>query len=116
MNQNKILVFVVLLSCITLSGCVDESLIQQKILSTWISTDKRVTLDFVDNDSFYKNGDNYDYKLYGDSIKVRYNGMLDIYVSPTMHKFSLEKNVLIIDFSNRNCYGFELNKATYTKL
>lgn len=98
-----------------LGSCDDEASDQQKILGTWISGDNVYKLEFTDSDSFLKNGVPYDYTLFSDSIQIRYNGMLDIYVQPTKHKYSLKKNVLEIDFSNKSCYGFPLEKIMFER-
>lgn len=91
---------------------------QEKILGTWISTDKSDTLDLIDNNSFYRSNnemhhDHYDYKLFIDSIEVRYRGVIFIGISPTRHKYLFDDNILTIDFSNKNCYGFDLTKISY---
>ena len=93
---------------------------QEKILGTWISLDKSDTLDIVDDNNFYKSTsgmhhDHYDYELFVDSIEIGYSGILEILVKPTKHNYSLEGDRLIIDFSNRNCYGFSNQETTYTK-
>lgn len=115
MKYLKILVPILFFALILIISCDNEATNQEKILGTWISTDKSVTLDFIDNNSFHKNGDNYDYKLYDDSIEVRYNGILKIFVSSTKHKYTLSGKTLIIDFSNKICYGFDSQKATFMK-
>lgn len=93
---------------------------QEAIIGTWISADKSDTLDFVNNESFYKSNevmryDHYDYELFGDAIKIRYSGKLYILVSPTVHSFNLSENKLTIDFSNEQCYGFNQEKVDYFK-
>ena len=115
MKSIKFLLFILFICASVLVSCIDDNISQQRILGTWISTDKKDTLDFVDNNSFYKNRDHYDYKLFRDSIEIRYNGMLYIYVHPTKHKYSLDHNTLIIDLSNKSCYGFDLQKMTFIR-
>jgi len=116
MKPIKFLLFIFFISVITLVSCSDNTTVnQQNMLGTWISIDKKDTLNFVDNNSFYKNQDHYDYELSGDSIEIRYNGMLMVYVHPTKHKYSLKDDVLIIDFSNKSCYGFDLQKMTFMR-
>jgi len=115
MKLIKFSLFIFLISVITLVSCSDDTVNQQNVLGIWISIDKKDTLDFVDNNSFYKNQDHYDYELSGDSIEIRYNRMLMVYVHPTKHKYSLKDDVLIIDFSNKSCYGFDLQKMTFMR-
>ena len=115
MKSIKFLLFILFICASVLVSCSDDNTSQQRILGTWISTDKKDTLNFVDNNSFYKNQDHYDYKLFRDSIEIRYNGMLDVYVHPTKHKYSLNQNTLIIDLSNTFCYGFDLQKMTFIR-
>ena len=93
---------------------------QNELLGTWISTDKSDTLYFVNIKDFYRsNGhmvyDHFDYKLFKDSIEIGYSGKMYILVMPTMHKYSLDKGKLTIDFGNKRCYGFDLKEMTYTK-
>lgn len=113
----------ILLTFIMGSGCIDDSqdLKQELILDTWISSDKSDTLHFVDHSNFYRSSstmhyDHYDYELFTDSIKVGYSGILYIAVEPTIHKYSINKERLIIEFDNRQCYGFDLAKKTYENL
>ena len=115
MKRIKFSLFIFFISVVTLASCSDNTVSQQRILGSWISIDKKDTLDFVDNNSFYKNQDHYDYKLFRDSIEIRYNGMLYVYVHPTKHKYSLDQNTLIIDLSNTSCYGFELQKMNFIR-
>jgi len=122
MTGNRILGTVLILVTISLIGCEKYklSINQEKILGTWVSLDKTDTLDIVDERNFYKSTivmhyDHYDYELFVDSIEVEYSGILEILVKPTKHKYSLEGDLLTIDFSNRNCYGFSNKETTYTK-
>ena len=112
-----------LVFAITLISCEEQILDhnQETILGTWISVNNTDTLDFVNDSSFYRSSlnmryDHYDYKLYRDSIKIRYRGKLYIYVYPTKHKYSIDKNTLIIDFTNKNCYGFSRQVITFNKV
>lgn len=115
MKSIKFSLFIFFISVTTLVSCSDDTVNQQNMLGIWISIDKKDTLDFVDNSNFYKNKDHYDYELSGDSIEVKYRGMLFIDVTPTKHKYSLKDDVLIIDFSNKSCYGFDLQKMTFMR-
>jgi len=115
MKPIKFSLFIFFISVITLVSCSDDTTVnQQNMLGTWISIDKKDTLDFVDNSNFYKNKDHYNYELSGDSIEVKYSGML-IYIASTKHKYWLKDDALIIDFSNKLCYGFDLQKMTFLR-
>lgn len=116
MKLIKFSLFIFFISVITLVSCSDDTTVnQQNMLETWISIDKKDTLDFVDNSNLYKNKNHYGYKLFGDSIEVKYSGILFVNVTPTKHKYSLKDDVLIIDFSNKSCYGFDLQKMTFMR-
>jgi len=123
MIANNISRFVLtLVISLTLISCEKENEIasQTKILGTWISVDKRDTLEFANEKDLYKSNstmrhDHFDYTVYNDSIKIGYNGILYVLVLPTKHKYSFNGNNLTIDFSNRNCYGFGNQSITYTK-
>ena len=122
MTRNRILGVVLILIAISVMGCDKYNLAknQEKILGTWISLDKSDTLDIVDDSNFYKSTshmhyDRYLYELFVDSIEIQYSGILYIAVKPTKHNYSLEEDRLIVDFSNRNCYGFSNQETTYTK-
>jgi len=99
------------------SNCSDDTLElnQDKLIGTWISADRLDTLNFVNNTSFYKNSDHFDYKLAKDSIEIRYSGVLYILVQPSNHHYTLIDNTLTIDFTNDNCYGFESTIQTFDK-
>ena len=118
MITNKISRLALILIVITFLSC--DKIPQDKILGTWISIDNSDTLDFVDNNNFYKSTvymryDHYDYQLYNDSIEIGYRGKLYVLVLPTKHKYHLDGNNLTIDFSNKICYGFGMQIMTYTK-
>jgi hypothetical protein len=122
MLKIKYLVFFVLLCAATLISCEKdlETKNQDMILGTWISLDKSDTLDFINDNSFFKSNvsmhyDHFDYQLYKDSIEIRYRGILYIGISPTKHKYWFDRNQLIIDFSNKNCDGFSSKLMTYEK-
>jgi len=117
-NHGILLLLVVAL----LAGCSKNEIEinQEKLIGTWISTDKNDTLYFTTNNDFYhSNGymsyDHYDYELYNDSIEIRYRGKLFVLIHPTMHKYLISNESLTIDFSNKQCYGFELKEITYAR-
>jgi hypothetical protein len=118
--KNLILVLFMII-CILISCEKDkDSSNHDNILGKWISIDKSDTLDFVDKTDFYKSNidfrhDHFDYILDNDSIKIGYNGIRMVLVQPTKHKYSLNGNNLNIDFSNRNCYGFDLKVMNYIR-
>jgi len=93
----------------------DETVNRERILGTWISEDQNDTLDFTDQSNFYRNGDHFDYTLYYDSIEVAYSGRLFILVMPSKHKYQLTGDNLMIDFSNRNCYGFDMKVEHFAR-
>ena len=97
-----------------------DSSSQDHILGTWISEENNDTLNFADSTNLLRSNinmhsDHYDYQLINDSIRIGYSGRLYIYVIPSMHKYLLNGNNLTIDFSNRHCYGFALQKINYTR-
>jgi len=113
--------FIILLA-LSMIGCDKYNLVKNKemILGTWISLDESDTLDIVDERNFYKSSigmhyDRYLYTLFVDSIEIGYSGILYIAVKPTTHKYSLEGDLLTIDFSNKICYGFGNLETVYTK-
>jgi hypothetical protein len=113
--------FLILLALSTM-GCDKYNLENNKemILGTWVSLDKNDTLDIVDENRFYKTvgtmqNELFSYELFVDSIEIVYSGSLYILVYPTKHKYSLDKERLTIDCSNKNCYGFSNQEKTYTK-
>lgn len=113
----KRILFFALLVTSLFAGCNkdDEIVNREKILGTWISEDQNDTLDFTDKSNFYKNSDHFDYTLYNDSIEVAYSGVLLILVMPGKHKYQLNGDNLMIDFSNRICFGFERKVEHFTR-
>lgn len=121
-RKKSILGVLLIVLVIFLTNCSeDEIRINQKeILGTWIAVDKSDTLEFTSESDFNKsNGymisDHYDYELFKDSIEIRYRGKMYVFVYPTMHQYSIDNGNLIIDFSNKQCSGFPLQKMTYAK-
>lgn len=122
MKKNIIYFGLLLLTFIALVNCSKGELEtnQEKLLGTWISLDKSDTLYFTTKVDFYKsngymNYDHYDYQLFKDSIEIGYRGKMYVLVTPTMHKYQFDNNNLIIDLSNRQCYGFKTELLTYIK-
>ena len=122
-KHHTILSLLILITFAFLATNCEKSYIetnQEELLGTWVSTDKTDTLEFTSETDFYKsNGDmsydHYDYELFNDSIKIRYNGILFILIHPTNHKYSIDNNQLTIDFSNKMCYGFNAQEISYIK-
>lgn len=108
----KLLLFIGLI----FSSCSEDVLEmnQDRLKGTWISTNRLDTLEFVNNNSFFKNSDHFEYNLAQDSIEVRYNGILYILVQPTRHNYTLTDDILVIDFTN-DCFGFESTVQTFEK-
>ena len=112
-----ILIATVVLSC----ERNEKGYAKEDILGEWISIDRSDTLDFVTENDFYKScgymhHDHYDYHLFQDSIQIKYEGVLMILISPTKHKYSLENDILTIDFTNKSCYGFSDEIMIYEKV
>jgi hypothetical protein len=122
MKTSKIYFGICLLTILGLINCTkeDQDFNQNEVLGVWISLDKSDTLDFETPNDFYKsNGfmknDHYDYQAFNDSIEIGYRGKLFVLITPTKHKFSIENDKLIIDFTNKSCYGFNDKITTYEK-
>jgi len=80
MNTKITSLVILLVILAAISGC--RKFDQNRILGTWIASDKMDTLEFVDNSNFYMSNktmrhDHYDYHLDKDSIEIRYSGMLN---------------------------------------
>ena len=118
----KISFVTILLMVISFGACQKYKLQENKemIIGKWISEDKSDTLNFVDEENFYKSdvlmhSDHYDYQLFVDSIEIRYSGVLYILVLPTRHKYRITGNTLTIDLRDKDCYGFDKKEITYLK-
>jgi hypothetical protein len=110
MNKSKMIFWLaqilIVLILVVISGCEKSSSNDFKdFLGTWVSTDLSDTLDFRTEHDLYSNRDYYVYSLSRDSITIRYDGKMFIYVSPTTHFYQLNGNKLTIDF-RPFCYGF----------
>ena len=118
----RIKIILLMFVAIALISC-EEKIVernQEIILGTWISVNNTDTLDFVNDSSFFRSSfsmhyDHYDYKLYRDSIMIRYRGKMYVLVHPTKHEYSINENTLVIDFTNEICYGFSPQVITYNK-
>ncbi len=122
MKNSFIFLGLLILASIILINCSKDEIEikQEKLLGKWVSLDKSDTLDFKTNTDFYKSNkqmvfDHYDYELFNDSIKIGYSGKMFILIVPSMHKYQLNNEILTIDFSNKQCYGFERERITYKK-
>lgn len=122
MRIYKIFGYFVVLNLVILFSCSKDDLKtnREKIIGKWISESKSDTLDFIDSQNFYKSSntmsyDHFDYQLLKDSIEVRYSGKCFVQVYPTLHKYSIDDNKLIINFSNNQCYGFVKENITLIK-
>lgn len=124
MKRNSIILSILLLSTAVLisTSCTKDEIEkdQKELIGTWIAVDKSDTLEFNSENDFLKsNGymiaDHYDYALFKDSIEIGYRGIMYVLVYPTMHSYSIDNGKLVIDFSNKQCYGFPLQKITYIK-
>ena len=100
-----------------LSSCEKKPTDNKNLLGTWISTDLIDTVEFRTDHDFYKTvgipHDHFDYCTIGDSMTIRYNGALYIYVLPKNHFYNLNGNSLTIDLNN--CYGFRNQIITFLR-
>ena len=122
MKNYKTILGLLLMVFIVFAGCSKDKIEtkREKLLGTWVSIDKTDTLYFTTDDDFFKSSgymisDHFDYKLFDDSIEIGYRGRLYILIYPTKHKYSIDNNNLVIDFSNKRCYGFPLKEMQYLK-
>lgn len=122
MIKKRIFLVSIIIISLCLVGCDKESDIIDidTIIGTWTSSDKSDTLDFTDTDNFYRSSltmqyDHYNCSFDKDSIEIQYQGKLYILIQPTNHKYYLEDNILTIDFSNNNCYGFASELKDFIK-
>ena len=104
-----------------LSGCEKNTTVDEDLNGEWIATDKSDTLYFVDENNFYHSSaamhyDHYDYSVEGDSLVIGYSGKMYILTLETKHYFELKGDDLMIDFSNRQCFGFPLKKMRYNRV
>jgi len=103
------------------AGCDKNRVTGDDLPGEWVSTEKSDTLFFVDKSSFYQSNanmryDHYDYYVFGDSIEIGYSGMMMILVPKTKHYFKQNGDELMIDFSNRQCFGFPKEKIKYKRV
>jgi len=121
MKNIFILLFFLMLMSVLISGCEKTNVTSDDLIGEWIDESKADTIRFIDDANFYRSTknmhyDHYDYSIKGDSITIRYNGMLKIYVQSTTHYFKLKGNELMIDLTNSMCYGFPEEKMYYKKV
>jgi hypothetical protein len=55
------------------------------------------------------------YSIKMDEITIQYNGPMYILIQPSTHKFELDNNQLVIDFTN-GCYGFQSKKYNLVRV
>jgi hypothetical protein len=109
----------VLIAIVLITSCEkNKTDYNKKFLGTWISSDLVDTIEFTSDKDFYKRiyniKDHFDYNSTQDSITIRYNGVLYIYVFPTTHKYQIDGDILTIDF-RPNCYGFRNEIISFSK-
>jgi hypothetical protein len=95
-------------------SCEKEEYTGNRILGTWISTDKADTLKIFDEDSFKKSNHTFLYSRNIENITIQYSGPYYILVSPSTHHYTLGNYKLTIDFTN-GCYGFDAEIITFIK-
>jgi hypothetical protein len=117
MKSMQIIFGLLVVIIFTISSCSKDELEinQENLMGVWVSSTYIDTLEFVNQNSFYKNHDHFDYNLTSDSIEIRYRGILYIGVHPTNHKYSITDKVLTIDFTNKHCFGFSNTIETFEK-
>ncbi|UZR96512.1 hypothetical protein [Chondrinema litorale] len=105
-----------------IAGCSEDeiTITHEDLLGTWISVDKSDTIQFTTEIDFYKSSktmdyDHYIYQILKDSLQIGYNGKMFVLVYPTKHQFQIDRDKLLIDFSQVECFGFENEKITYIK-
>lgn len=101
-----------------LFSCENNHVSGEDLLGEWVATDNADTIYILDESNFYHSTknmhyDHYDYSIKDDSIQVGYSGMMMILVQETKHYFELKGDELMIDFSNRHCFGFPKERMYY---
>lgn len=112
---------VTIITTVMLYSCENNTVSGDDLTGEWVDTEKADTIYVIDDTNFYHSAKNlhqvhYVYSIHGDSITIKYNGMLKIYVRPTTHYFKLKKDELMIDLTNRMCYGFPEEKMHYKRI
>ncbi len=113
--------FTALMAALLVSGCDETSVTGDDLTGEWIDASKADTIFFMDDKNFYHSSkhmryDHYDYAIHGDSIEIGYNGMMMILVLKTRHYFELKGDELMIDLSNKQCFGFPKEKMHYKRI
>jgi hypothetical protein len=116
--RNTIIYFTLLMIPFLFS-CDKDTRVKEELIGTWISSDARDTLEFIDYFTFTRNSNNgwkhyYNYDIEVDSIEIEYYGPNDILILPSTHHFAINGNSLSLDFSNY-CYGFERKNYEFIK-
>jgi len=114
----SIFTFAIVSSISLLFSCENSPPFGVSLLGEWVATENADTIYILDESNFYHSTknmhyDHYDYSIKGDSIQVGYSGMMMILVQETNHYFELKGDKLMIDFSNRHCFGFPKEKMHY---
>ena len=113
-----ILLFITALSFLT--GC-EKTVTGNDLNGEWVSDTMRDTLYFNDDSNFFHSSENmrydhYEYSVQGDSLEIGYGGMMMVLVKKTKHRFKLDGDDLMIDFSNEFCFGFPKEKIMYRRI
>jgi hypothetical protein len=117
----SIFIFATVVSISLLFGCEKSQPNAEELPGEWVATEEADTIYIMDESNFYHSTknmhyDHYDYSIKGDSILVGYSGMMMILVQETKHYFELKGDELMIDFSNRYCFGFPKEKMHYRRV
>ena len=115
--------FLILLLVVTLSllaGC-EKTVTGDDLKGEWVAGTIKDTLYIIDNSNFFHSSENmrydhYDYSVQGDSLEIGYSGMMMVLVKKTKHRFKLDGDDLMIDFSNEFCFGFPKEKIMYRRI
>ncbi len=119
--KSIITIFFFLILLFFFSGFEKKKVTDDDLLGEWIEESKTDTIWFTDNTNFYHSTknmhyDHYDYTIKGDSMEIGYSGMMMILVPKTKHYFELKGDELMIDLSNKQCFGFSQEKMHYKRV
>jgi len=111
----KLLITITVLLLVISSCKKNTSNNPEKLLGTWISTDLVDTLNFKTEHDLYKGiyNEHFNYSISGDTITIQYQGVLFIYVRPTNHYYTINRDILTIDLEA--CYGFRNQRISFTR-
>jgi len=117
----SIFIFATVVSISLLFGCEKNQPNVEEMTGEWVATEDADTIYIMDKSNFYHSTknmqyDHYDYSISGDSILIGYSGKMMILVVATKHNFEIKNDDPMIDFSNRQCFGFPKEKMHYRRV